>query len=211
MPMTVVTTAKGLALNAKIQAGGGGVGLKFTKVVADAGRADDLLNLEQAIDPRLTFVFEKKTAVQSHAMITLMLSNQPNPHANPPIPPLLSGFSMNQIPWYAEDPDEGEILYQVWRYEIDPGTGGGIPYVPPSAESVWTYNPRFTITISDAGVVTTTIDPNSLASRQSIWDAIESSDADIPSSGTRVHARFIKEVTGYTPFGMTAGPDGIDP
>jgi len=204
--LTRVTTNAGLALNAKIQAGTGTVPLPLTRVVADAGRAEDLANLTGAIDPKLDFVFESKTAVQSHAIIRIMLTNQGNPAAVPPQPPLDAGFSMNMILWFAEDPDVGEILYQVFRFEIDPETGTGIPYVPAAAERLWTYNPEVTITISDAGVVTIEILPNSLASRQTIWDSIEMSGVDTPSSGTRAHLRIISAVTGYTPFGLTADP-----
>ena len=194
MPLTKVTTAKGLALNAKIKAGNGDVGLPFIEVLADAGRSDDLKNLEDAVDPRLAFEFEQKKAVEAHAIITLMMTNQGNPFASPPIPPLDTAFSMQQMCWFAEDPDEGRILYQVWRFDIDPTTGSGIPYVPTGAERVWTYNPQFTVTISDAGVVTIKIVPNSLASRQSIWNSIELSGDDTASVGTRLHAKVLESI-----------------
>jgi len=100
---------------------------------------------------------------------------------------------MQMINWYATDPDEGEILYQVFRFEVDPNDGGGIPYVPSGLERPWTYNPTFILTVS-AGVLTIAIDPNSLASRQSIWNSIELSDVEIPSSGTRLHARILETI-----------------
>ena len=207
--LTKITTNAGLALNAKIQAGTGKVPLPLTRVVADAGRADDLANLTAAVEPKLEFVFEKQTSVQSHAIIRIMLTNQGNPAAVPAQPPLGAGFSLNMMLWFAEDPDVGEILYQVFRFEIDPETGTGIPYVPAAHERLWTYNPEITITISDAGVVTIEILPNSLASRQSIWDSIEMGDTDMPSSGVRAHLRIISSVVGYTPFGLVPDPGGM--
>jgi len=178
MPVTKVITTKGLALNAKIQAGTGDVKLPLIEVVADAGRSDDLLNLENSVDPRMNFVFEKKTATGVHARIRVMLTNLGNPFAVPPIPQLATAFSMNMINFFATDPDEGRILYQVYRFDIDPSTGSGIPYVPSAAERPWVYTPEFIITISDAGLLTIEIDMNSLASRQSILDAIEEHNLD---------------------------------
>ena len=212
MSVTRVTTAKGLALNAKIQAGTGNVSLPLIEVVAGAGRSDDLANLEGVVDPRLSFVFESKSSVQAHAKIRLLLTNQGNPFANPPEPPLATGFSMQQIGFYAQDPDEGRILYQVFQFEMN-ADGVGIPYVPSFIERPWTYNPTFILTFSDAGVVTIAFDPNSLASRQSIWDAIEMSDVDIPAVGTRVHLRVVEDVPGFVPFNYqtnSGGGDGIE-
>jgi len=218
MPVIRTTTAKGLAMNAKIQAGTGDVLLPLTRIVADAGRSDDLLNLEAAIDPRLEFVFEEKRAVEAHAMIRAMLTNQGNPFAIPPLPPLATGFSMQMLDFFATDPDEGEILYQVFRFDPN-DDGSGIPYVPSAAERAWTYTPEFTITISDAGVVTIEIVPNSLASRQSIWNSIEMSDAETPSQGVRTHLRVLESVpwtppgsgiTGYFNQGIFDPTTGLD-
>ena len=203
MAVTRVTTAKGLALNAKIQAGTGDVLLPLLEIVADAGRSDDLLNLEDSIDPRLSFVFEEKRAVEAHAMIRAMLTNQGNPMASPPIPPLVTGFSMQMMNFFAQDPDEGRILYQVFRFDPN-DDGSGIPYVPAASERLWTYTPEFTITISDAGVVTIEISPNSLASRESIWNSTEMSDVEIPSQGVRTHLRILESVP-WTPPGSTVG------
>ena len=211
--MTRVITAKGLALNAKIQAGTGDVGLPLIEAVADAGRADDLQNLEDSIDPRLSFSFESRTSIQAHAKIRILLTNQGNPYADPPIPPLDTAFSLQQINFFANDPDEGRILYEVFRFEIDPDTGTGIPYVPAASERSWSYNPTITVTIVDGGLLSINIDPQSLASLQSIWDSIEASDLDIPSDGTRIHARFVESVSSYTPYNWqsTDDPDDLDP
>ena len=106
---------------------------------------------------------------------------------------------MQQIGFYVEDPEEGKILYQVFQFEIN-AEGVGIPYVPSFIERPWTYNPTFILTFSDAGVVTIAFDPNSLASRQSIWDATEMSEADIPAVGTRVHLRVVEDMPGFKLF-----------
>ena len=170
MPVTKVITAKGLALNAKIQKGDGTVTLPLLEVVADAGRSEDLLNLEDSIDPRASFSFEQKTAVGVHARIRVLLTNLGNPNTNPPIPMLTTPFSMQQINFFASDPDEGRILYQVFRFDIDPATGTGIPYVPSAAERPWVYNPTFIFTLTDAGLISIEVDPQSLVSLQSLLE-----------------------------------------
>ena len=178
MPVTKVVTAKGLALNAKIQKGDGKVTLPLIEVVADAGRSDDLLNLEDSIDPRLSFSFEQKTSVGVHARIRVLLTNLGNPNTNPPTPMLTVPFSMHQINFFANDPDEGRILYQVYRFDIDPSTNSGIPYVPSAAERPWVYNPTFILTMTDAGLLSIEIDPQSLVSRQSLREGFDEHNRD---------------------------------
>jgi len=184
---TRVITDKGRLLQAKIQAGNGLVTLDLTEVLADAGRAadGDLLTLEEAIDPRLNFIFDQKKALDDRAIIRIFLTNQGNPgnpNANPPIPPtppLLTGFSLQQTCWFAQDPDEGRILYQIDRYETNPD-GTGIPYVPALSEYPVTRSITSTIVINGGSgeLIIVPIDPQSLASRQSIWDAIEEHNQD---------------------------------
>lgn len=201
MSMTVALTVKGKALNAKMQAGDGKVPLHLVELVAGAGRSNDLVNLEEVVDPRLNFVFEQKAGQGVHARIRALLTNQGNPHTNPAIPPLVTGFSMQQMGFYAIDPDEGRILYQVYQFEIN-DQGSGIPYVPAAMERPWTYTPTFIVTLTDEGLLQLTIDPNSLASRQSIWEVIELSANQDPMSGARAHLQEVGEIVGYFPEGV---------
>jgi len=190
-------TAKGQALNAKIQAGNGTVPLEITRVVTASGYSDNPLNLENVIDQRQTATITDRRVFGIRADVSILLTNQGNPHINEP--PLLEGYTLTQFGMFATDPDEGEILYRISQFDRP-------NYVPAATEMGWVINPTWNFTTENASDVTVKIDPKGLATLQRIWDGTVLSDKNTPTVGARVHLRITSNAPNYQPFGW-ALPD----
>ncbi|MCD8294691.1 MAG: phage tail protein [Clostridia bacterium] len=108
-------TAKGIALLAKAQAGQCTIGL--TKAAAGAGEYgddDELLQLTALKDQRQEFeLINVTTQNETNVYVKFIMSNQQD-SGN-----LASGYYVKEIGIFADDPDEGEILYAVAVAETD--------------------------------------------------------------------------------------------
>jgi hypothetical protein len=164
-------TAKGQALNAKIKAGKGKVALDITRVVFAAGTSENPLDLDDVINPRLAATITDRKVFGIRAAITIIATNQGNPFANPPVPPVLEGFALGQIGMYAIDPDEGEILYRISQFSTP-------NYIPAATEMGWTIEPTWNFVTENAKEVNVHIDPNGLATIRLLADSIAAHNKD---------------------------------
>ena len=140
---TGVLTKKGQALIAKSQASGSGI--ELTRAVTGAGEYADISvsGLEQRtelVDQRQEFGFSDISTVdgnESIAVITVVLHNQG----------LGRLYYLNELGIYANDPDEGEVLYTLLVSE------GNLIYMPPDNETggVSTITERIYIEVANAG------------------------------------------------------------
>jgi len=156
-------TAKGQALNAKIQAGDGTVPLQITRIVTASGNDPDPLNLTDVVSQQQTARIVSQTAYGIRTQIGITVSNQGNPTAGEP--PLTTGYSLTQFGMFAIDPDEGEILYRITQLDQ--------PYFMPAAtvmavtvESGWNF------VVGNASEVTVTIDPSGAATIEQLDNVI---------------------------------------
>ena len=157
-------TAKGQALNAKIQAGNGNVPLEITRIVSASGTDPDPLNLENVVNMRQTAIIVRRDFLGIRASIEIMLTNQGNSSAGEP--PLVTGYELSQFGMYAIDPDEGEILYRISQFDTP-------NYVPAAAEMGWTINPTWNFIVGNASNVIVTIDPSGMATVGQLTDHID--------------------------------------
>lgn len=98
---TKALTNKGIALQAKAQTG---IELKYTRFVLGDGRLNGqaMSALTNVINPKKTMPVTKlRMEVPNQATVGFVLSNQD----------VTSGFYFRELGLYANDPDEGEILY----------------------------------------------------------------------------------------------------
>ena len=105
-----VTTRKGLALIAKAIAGQ--CNISFTKIEAGDGAYDDDEDTSKATSlksKKQEFpISAKEVFNQSTVRLKYIVSN-----VNPDGSPLVEGYSVTGVGLYANDPDEGEILYAI--------------------------------------------------------------------------------------------------
>ncbi|MCL2617921.1 MAG: hypothetical protein FWD98_02585 [Defluviitaleaceae bacterium] len=181
-------TAKGQALNAKIQKGDGTVPLEITRIVTASGYSEDPLNLEDVVDMRQTATITERKTFGVRASVTVILSNQGNPSAGEE--PLREGYELRQIGCFAIDPDDGEILYRISQFERP-------NWIPAASEMGWTVNPTWNFVTGNAKDVIVQIDPKGLATRENVWNSVELSDRDVPDFGVRTHYRIVREVADY--------------
>jgi len=173
-------TTAGQALTAKINAGNGTIPLNITRIVTGSGTSPDPLNLAAVVDERQTFTITEKTTAGLHALISVMLTNTGNPSES--IPPLAQGYSLTQIGFYADDPDEGEILYRISQFE-NPN------YVPAANERGWTLERTFSIYTANASVVNVTVDPLWQSIRNEIEGNVKYNAAQALNSTQQAQAR----------------------
>ncbi|GIP25480.1 hypothetical protein J23TS9_06100 [Paenibacillus sp. J23TS9] len=117
---TKALTNKGLALQAKAQAG---VQLKYTKFVIGDGRltGQSMPALTNIISPKKTVPITKlKMRPPNEAIVGFVLSNQD----------VATGFFFREMGLFAMDPDEGEILY--WYANA----GETADYIPPGTNGI---------------------------------------------------------------------------
>ena len=97
-------TNKGLALTAKTAVG---VCLRVTRVVGGSGHTTDIPNAAQLPEIRQTLTVGEARCAGSTAVLPVTLAAVG----------LESSYTLTEFGIYAEDPDEGEILYCVYRLD----------------------------------------------------------------------------------------------
>jgi hypothetical protein len=139
---TGALTRKGQALIAKSETNG--TGIKITKAVTGSGAHSDMSpeaieQLTALTTPEQTFEISDLTTVpgnEGQAIITVVISNNG----------LKKMYYLNELGIYAEDPDDGEILYCVVLSE------NNTVYIPPDNESggVSTITERIYLEVTNA-------------------------------------------------------------
>ncbi len=111
----MIRTNKGRMLQAKVQAG---TELQYTRMAFGSGRTEeDIRELTGLVDERLSArVQPAKVLSDSEVQVTGVLTNDG----------LELSFKVQEIGVFADDPDEGEILY-AYTQAIDEDSGGTIP------------------------------------------------------------------------------------
>lgn len=140
-----VITNKGLSLLAKLVSG---TSLTITKAETGSGWVTPgLLQSQTAVtDPEQTLIFKPISyPEEGKAQVTAYLTNDD----------LETGYTAKQVGFYAQDPDEGEILYFIAQAES--GTGTVIPSESemPGYGAEWIFYFQF----GRADGVTVTVDP----------------------------------------------------
>ena len=97
-------TNKGLALTAKTSAG---ACLRVTRVVGGSGHTPDIPNAAQLTEIRQTLTVGEARCVGNTAVLPVTLAAVG----------LESSYTLTELGVYAEDPNEGEILYCVYRLD----------------------------------------------------------------------------------------------
>lgn len=97
-------TNKGLALTAKTAAG---ACLRVTRVVGGSGHTTDIPNVAQLPEIRQTLTVGEARCAGSTAVLPVTLAAVEQK----------STYTLTELGVYAEDPDEGEILYSVYRLD----------------------------------------------------------------------------------------------
>lgn len=172
--VNLALTAAGQALKAKIEAGDGNIPLKITRIVAASGRSDDPLNLTALVDEKQQFTITNKVTMGARTAISAFLSNMGN--AATEEDPLDTGYPMTQVGFYAEDPDDGEILYRVSQYDAP-------NYVPAAKERGWSYEPTYNFVTGNASEVTVVIDPSGLVTMARFQEAITELQSELDDVG----------------------------
>lgn len=157
-------TNKGYALQAKLLSTDK---LEITRVVSGSGRAiaGQLVNQTSVLDVQQTLILESLSYDdKGNAKLRVLLNNNG----------LTSSYVCNQIGIYANDPDEGEILYAIAQ---EASTGHPIPSIseqPNGYDCGW----LFTLTFSNSENISVTIDPaNALTVEAGDARYLKSSDA----------------------------------
>jgi hypothetical protein len=176
-------TAKGRALNAKIQAGLGTVPLEITRFIATDALSKDPLNIMSVVGTRQTGEIMRQMVSGGQAEIAVRFTNQGNEAAGEA--PLAVGYAMGQILCMANDPDEGEIIYRVSQFNPKRN-------VPAAWEMGWRFEPTWVITIENADDVDIIVNVT--------HGMIEMSDTQVPGGGVLAHLRIVQGVPEYRPF-----------
>jgi hypothetical protein len=150
--INLALTAKGQALMAKISLGAGTIPLEITRIVTSSQASPDPLNSTALVEEQQEFTVLGKQTTGARSAIRCYLNNFGNPSATPPEPPLAQGYSMVQIGFYANDPDEGEILMRISQF-------GSPNYVPAANERAWEFEPTFNFVTGNASEVIIEISP----------------------------------------------------
>ena len=141
MNINMIYTAAGLALQAKMETG---VSLNITRIAAGAGTSNDLINAVGVTDPRQELTITGTEQKGTQAYIFAILSNAG----------LLTGYDLTQIGIYADDPDDGEILYKIVQFERAYPISAEVDFPNLSIDCV------FTDTVSNASTVNVIVDPS---------------------------------------------------
>lgn len=149
--MATVITNKGLALLSKLTQGNA---LEITSAKTGAGTVDASLLMQQTgvNSPKQTMSI-KSTSYPEDGKCALILSVTNDDIA--------TGYTIMQIGIYANDPDEGEVLFSIWQ--IDSGSGINIPSkaVLPGYNAEMHYN----IVYDQADSVNVNVDPSNTVSQ----------------------------------------------
>ena len=158
-----VITNKGQSLMAKLMQGTGVADFKNIRLSSTVYQASQLAALTSLTNVKQTAPVTKKTLVNSTAIqIEGAVDNKS----------LSTGYNINTIGLYAQDPNEGEILYAVAIAK----TAG---YMPPfNGVTVSGGYFKFLVTVGNASQVTLTVDPAGYASIGDV-QALEAEIADL--------------------------------
>ena len=177
-------TNKGIALQAKVQAG---TQLHITKLKLGSGvvpSGTDIKTLTDLIDPEQNLGIGGKEAVDDYCKISSTISNTG----------LDAGYYVRELGVFAQDPDDGEILYM---YTTD----GAPDYLPAGGGStVISQEFSVMIAVDDTDNIVVDIDPAALATMGYVQLQIQEHNTD-----TTAHADF----TGAT--AEAAGERGMVP
>lgn len=177
-------TNKGIALQAKVQAG---TQLHITKLKLGSGvvpSGTDIKTLTDLITPEQNLGIGGKEAIDDYCKISSTISNTE----------LETGYYVRELGVFAQDPDEGEILY---LYTTD----GAPDYLPAGGGStVISQEFSVMIAVDDTDNILVDIDPAALATMGYVQLQIQEHNTD-----TTAHADF----TGAT--AETAGKRGMVP
>ena len=156
---TRVTTVKGRALDAKVIAGK--TKLTLTKFKTGDGSPVDLENLTDLVSPQQVIPISSLTPkANGEADVEGIMTNAG----------LKNGYFFKEWGLFAQDPDEGEILYQV-LIDANPDY-----WLADGSATALSTELHLTIAIKDADSVSATIDPSGLVS-QSDLTAHDTSDS----------------------------------
>ena len=164
----LITTTKGQALIAKIIAGTA-TDYDFTRVVAsdDEYEITDLESLTSLTEKQSADIAEKEIVNQVGVKVSTAFSNKD----------LVEGYYMRTLGLYADDPDEGEILYAVCIETT------GNCYMPPfSGTTVSGAIVNMTTYVSNSEDVTLVVDPAALVTVtmfDALADRVDTTEADI--------------------------------
>ena len=156
---TRVTTVKGRALDAKVITGK--TKLTLTKFKTGDGSPVDLENLTDLVSPQQVIPISSLTPkANGEADVEGIMTNAG----------LENGYFFKEWGLFAQDPDEGEILYQV-LIDANPDY-----WLADGSATALSTELHLTIAIKDADSVSATIDPSGLVS-QSDLTAHDTSDS----------------------------------
>lgn len=160
-----VITEQGLALEAKLIAGNT---LTITKAQSGSGTVSvsDLATQTAVTNPVQTLNFRTVSYPETgEAAVPVYLVNDT----------LTTGYTATQIGIFADDPDDGEILYFI--AQADSGTGTTVPSNTemPGYTAEWT----FYFTYGQADSVTVTVDPSNTVSESEVATMISNATSPI--------------------------------
>lgn len=98
-----VITNKGIALQAKMLAGGKAVKITSVKSGSGSVQVAALMNQENVSGIKQSLTIKPLQKIDHTVILTAMLTNDG----------VTSAYDLRQVGFYAEDPDEGEILYMI--------------------------------------------------------------------------------------------------
>ena len=144
----LIITTKGRQLQAKVEAG---ATLKLTKMKIGSGTlpvGQQLENLTDLVEPKQNIgIASKEVMKDGLCKISAIISNHE----------LHAGYYVKELGVYAEDPDDGEILFAI--------TSDTAPDYLPAQGGATVVSQEFAvyIAVSNAAEITATIDPTALA------------------------------------------------
>lgn len=165
-----VITKKGLALLAKLPQG---TALEITGAKTGTGSVDisSLQDQASVTSPKQTLTIQN-VSYQEDGKCSLIMSVTNDG--------VLSSYTIMQVGVFANDPDEGEILFSI--YQANSGEGINIPSatILPGYNAEWSYNIKF----DKADNVTVNVDPSNTVTRA----AMEAYASNTAQAAVKEHA-----------------------
>lgn len=181
-----VITQQGLALEAKLIAG---TTLTITKAQTGSGSVPvaNLATQTAVTNPQQTLSFRSVTYNSGVAAIPAYLRNDS----------LSTGYTATQVGIFAQDPDEGEILYFI--AQTTSGTGSEIPSSTemPGFTAEWT----FYLTFGQADSVSVTVDPANSVSQTQVQTLISAGIAAAQINASQITGGVLPVARGGTGSG----------
>lgn len=162
---TTLTTA-GETLYAKVTAGD--TTLNITKMVVGDGEPESLESLTDLVSPQQELAISYKQVIEDSAQCKLVATVTNSG--------LETGFYMRELGIYAEDPDDGEILYAVT-------TDSNPDYLAAEGNNVITQDFAVYIAISNSGDMTAVIDDDAFITVESLTSHNEDDSAHYDMTG----------------------------